>query len=107
MYAYACSEYGGPDVLNCVRLASDMIFGGLKAGLDGKRLIGGDALESVAILRKVVDLAAGGDFHPVIDRSIGFSQAIAAQTHVDTGRKTGNVVVSAMKTSFYNQRMKT
>ena len=73
---------------------SDMILGWLKARLRGKRLIGGVASESVNILRKVVDLAAAGDFHPVIDRSFDFSQMIAAHTHVDTGHKKGNVVVT-------------
>lgn len=86
---------------------SDMIFGGLKARLDGKRLIGGVASEAVEILRKVVDLAARGDFQPAIDRSFDFSQMIAAHTHVDTGRKKGNVVVSLVKSSVNKQRMKT
>ncbi|MEH6523780.1 NAD(P)-dependent alcohol dehydrogenase [Sulfitobacter sp.] len=73
---------------------SDMILGWLKARLRGKRLIGGVASESVDILRKVVDLAADGTFHPVIDRSFDFSQMIAAHAHVDTGHKKGNVVVT-------------
>jgi NADPH:quinone reductase-like Zn-dependent oxidoreductase len=73
---------------------SDMIFGGLKARLRGKRLIGGVASESVDILRKVVDLTVADDFHPVIDRCFDFSQMIAAHTHVDTGHKKGNVVVT-------------
>ena len=73
---------------------SDMILGGLKARLRGQRLIGGVASESVNILRKVVDLAARGSFHPVIDRSFDFSQMIAAHAHVDTGHKKGNVVVT-------------
>jgi NADPH:quinone reductase-like Zn-dependent oxidoreductase len=78
---------------------SDMIFGGLKARLRGKRLIGGVSSESVDILRKVVDLAADGDFHPVIDRSFDFSQMIAAHAHVDTGHKKGNVVVTVSQGS--------
>lgn len=78
---------------------SDMILGGLKARLRGKRLIGGVASESVDILRKVVDLAAAGDFRPVIDRSFDFSQMIAAHIHVDTGHKKGNVVVTVNQIS--------
>jgi NADPH:quinone reductase-like Zn-dependent oxidoreductase len=78
---------------------SDMILGWLKARLRGKRLIGGVASESVDILRKVVDLAAAGDFHPVIDRNFDFSQMIAAHTHVDTGHKKGNVVVTVNQIS--------
>lgn len=73
---------------------SDMILGWLKARLRGKRLIGGVASESVDILRKVIDLAVDGTFHPVIDRSYDFSQMIAAHAHVDTGHKKGNVVVT-------------
>lgn len=85
----------------------DMIFGGLKARLRGKRLIGGVASESVNILRKTVDLAARGDFHPVIDRSFDFSQMIAAHSHVDTGHKKGNVVVTVGKTNSETQRIAT
>jgi NADPH:quinone reductase-like Zn-dependent oxidoreductase len=73
---------------------SDMIFGGLKARLSGKRFIGGVASEAVELLRKVVGLAEDGHFHPVIDRCYDFSQMIAAHTHVDTGHKKGNVVVT-------------
>ena len=73
---------------------SDMIFGGLKARLNGKRFIAGVASEAVEILQKVVDLTADGHFHPVIDRCYDFSQMIAAHTHVDTGHKKGNVVVT-------------
>mgnify|MGYP003632170493 CR=1 FL=1 len=73
---------------------SDMILGGLKARLDGKRLIGGVASEDVSILREVVDLTAAGDFHPVIDRTFDFSQMVSAHAHVDTGHKTGNAVVT-------------
>ncbi|NOX41316.1 MAG: NAD(P)-dependent alcohol dehydrogenase [Alphaproteobacteria bacterium] len=73
---------------------SDIIFGGLKARLDGKRLIGGVASESVEVLRKVVQMASDGHFHPVIDRCYDFSQMMAAHAHVDTGHKKGNVVVT-------------
>lgn len=73
--------------------ASDMIFGGLKARLRGKRFVGGVASESVDLLRKVVALTAEGHFHPVIDRCFDFSQMVAAHAHVDTGHKKGNVVV--------------
>lgn len=73
--------------------SSDMMLGGLKARLRGKRLIGGVASEAVAILQKVVNLTADGHLHPVIDRVFAFSQMVAAHTHVDTGHKKGNVVV--------------
>jgi NADPH:quinone reductase-like Zn-dependent oxidoreductase len=73
---------------------SDMILGGLKARLRGKRMIGGVASEAVEILQKVVDLTAASDFHPVIDRNFDFLQMVAAHAHVDTGHKKGNVVVT-------------
>jgi NADPH:quinone reductase-like Zn-dependent oxidoreductase len=73
---------------------SDMVLGSLKARLRGKRMIGGVALESVEILKNVVQLAAEGHFDPVIDRCFDFSQMIAAHAHVDTGHKKGNVVVT-------------
>ncbi|WP_417268763.1 NAD(P)-dependent alcohol dehydrogenase [Celeribacter sp.] len=77
---------------------SDMILGGLKARLDGKRLVGGVASEAGGILGTVVDLAAAGAYHPVIDRNFDFSQMIAAHAHVDTGHKKGNVVVTITPT---------
>jgi NADPH:quinone reductase-like Zn-dependent oxidoreductase len=73
---------------------SDMILGGLKARLRGKRMIGGVASESAEILKKVVLLAAEDHFHPVIGRCFDFSQMVAAHAHVDTGHKKGNVVVT-------------
>lgn len=72
---------------------SDMLFGGLKARLHGKRMVGGVAKESLAILQTVVDLAAEGQFKPVIDRCYPWGEMRAAHGHVDTGHKKGNVVV--------------
>jgi NADPH:quinone reductase-like Zn-dependent oxidoreductase len=82
---------------------SDMIFGGLKARLDGKRFIGGVASESIEVLRKVIQMAADDHFHPVIDRCYDFSQMVAAHAHVDTGHKKGNVVVT-VTTDIQSQR---
>ena len=82
---------------------SDMIFGPLKARLNGKRLIGGVASESVEVLRKIVQMAAEGHFHPVIDRCYDFSQMIAAHAHVDTGHKKGNVVVTVGESAKFDR----
>lgn len=79
---------------------SDMVFGGLKARLSGNRMIGGVASESVELLQKVVQLAADGKFHPVIDRCFDFSQMKAAHAHVNTRHKKGYVVVAVGRTSF-------
>ncbi|MEY8097248.1 NAD(P)-dependent alcohol dehydrogenase [Falsihalocynthiibacter sp. S25ZX9] len=72
---------------------SDMIFGPLRARLNGKRLVGGVASENVSLLRTLTALVVAGHFRPVIDRSYSFDQMIEAHRHVDTGRKKGNVVV--------------
>ncbi|WP_305511089.1 NAD(P)-dependent alcohol dehydrogenase [Shimia thalassica] len=76
--------------------ASDMFFGGLKARLRGKRLIGGVASERRDILKTVVDLAEAGAFSPVIDRCYAFDDMPLAHALVDSGRKKGNVVVSVV-----------
>lgn len=73
---------------------SDMLLGSLKALLKGKKMVGGVASERPAILAAVVDLAAQGILQPVIDRSYAFDDMKAAHTHVDTGHKKGNVVVT-------------
>lgn len=73
---------------------SDMLFGSLKARMSGKTLIGGVASESPDVLRAVVAMAASGYLMPVIDRSYSFDQIPLAHAHVDTGRKTGNVVIT-------------
>jgi NADPH:quinone reductase-like Zn-dependent oxidoreductase len=73
---------------------SDMLLGGLKAALKGKKMVGGVASEHRDILQAVVDLAASGAFKPVIDRSYAFDDMKAAHAHVDSRRKRGNVVVT-------------
>ncbi|WP_439155106.1 NAD(P)-dependent alcohol dehydrogenase [Yoonia sp.] len=73
---------------------SDMLPGGLKARLKGKRMVGGVASEHRKILEAVVKLAAQGELQPVIDRSYAFDDMKAAHAHVDTGHKKGNVIVS-------------
>ncbi len=72
---------------------SDMLFGALKARLSGKRLIGGVAAETPALLQSVVDLAAQGHLQPVIGRRYPFEQMREAHSYVDNGHKRGSVVV--------------
>ncbi|MBL4812842.1 MAG: NAD(P)-dependent alcohol dehydrogenase [Rhodobacteraceae bacterium] len=78
---------------------SDMVFGPLRARLSGKRLVGGVAGETKALLQHLAELAAAGKFRPVIDRSYSFEQMVKAHTHVDTGHKKGNVVVVLIRAS--------
>lgn len=85
---------GGGRMLLIAGSTSDMFFGALKARMRGKRMIGGVASEKVEILQAVVDLAEKGQFQPVIDRCYQFHELVAAHTHVDTGHKKGNVVVT-------------
>jgi len=73
--------------------ASDMIFGGLKARMAGKRLIAGVAREDRDILAQVVALAEAEAFRPVIDRCFPFDDMVAAHRYVDSRRKVGNLVV--------------
>lgn len=82
---------------------SDMLFGGLKAAMKGKKMIGGVASERREVLEAVVTLAAKGAFHPVIDRNYAFADMKAAHAHVDTGRKRGNVVVSVAQRSIASE----
>jgi NADPH:quinone reductase-like Zn-dependent oxidoreductase len=73
---------------------SDMLFGFFKAALKGKKMIGGVASESTDVLNAVVDLVTKNVLRPIIDRSYMFDDMNAAHSHVDTGHKKGNVVVT-------------
>jgi NADPH:quinone reductase-like Zn-dependent oxidoreductase len=59
-----------------------------------KKIIGGVASWGVEDLRLLADLAARGQYRPVIDRCYRFEEMIEAHRHVDTGHKRGNVVVT-------------
>jgi len=89
---------GGKMVL-IAGITSDMFLGGIKARLEGKKMVGGVASEHRDILEAVVKLAAQGVLQPVIDRSYAFEDMKTAHAHVDTGHKKGNVVVRVGKPS--------
>lgn len=91
-------KVGGKMVLIAGK-TSDMIFGGIKAKLAGKTMIGGVASEAPDILAAVVKLAAQGNYRPVIDRVFAFDDMQAAHAHVDTGRKRGNVLITVAQPS--------
>lgn len=84
---------GGKMVL-IAGLTSDMVLGGIKARLAGKKMVGGVASEHRDILEAVVKLAKQGVLRPVIDRSYAFEDMKTAHAYVDSGRKKGNVVIS-------------
>jgi NADPH:quinone reductase-like Zn-dependent oxidoreductase len=60
----------------------------------GRKIVGGTAAGRLEDLRYLADLAAAGEYRPVIDRRYPFEQIAEAHRYVDTGRKRGNVVVT-------------
>jgi NADPH:quinone reductase-like Zn-dependent oxidoreductase len=60
----------------------------------GKRLKGGVALENVARMNFIAELAAAGKLKPVIDRSYPLERIAEAFTYVEQRHKKGNVVIS-------------
>lgn len=48
------------------------------------------------MVRHLRDLMAAGEFWPVIDRRYPLEQIVDAYTYVETGRKTGNVVITVV-----------
>lgn len=60
----------------------------------GKTIVAGPAEERVEYVQQLADLAAAGQFLPVIDRCYPFGQIVDAHRYVDQGHKRGNVCVS-------------
>jgi NADPH:quinone reductase-like Zn-dependent oxidoreductase len=59
-----------------------------------KRLKGGVAMENLARMRFIVELAAAGKLRPVIDKRYPLEQTAAAFEYVEQGHKKGNVVIT-------------
>ena len=55
---------------------------------------GGNASERMEDLRLLKELAQDGKYTPVIDRVYPLAEIAEAYTYVDTGRKTGNVIIT-------------
>jgi NADPH:quinone reductase-like Zn-dependent oxidoreductase len=70
------------------------LFSGVRAALDGKRVVAGPASEKPEDLRTLAELASSGAFKPFIDKTFAFEQMADAHRVVDSGRKRGNVVVT-------------
>lgn len=79
-----------------------VVLGGLRdllripwvALTDSRRVIGGTATATAEDLRFLADLAERGELRPVIDRTYRFDEIVEAHRYVDTGRKTGSVVIT-------------
>jgi len=65
----------------------------------GKTIVAGPAAERVEYVQQLADLAAAGQFLPVIDRCFPFEQIVDAHRYVDQGHKRGNVCVSMERMS--------
>jgi NADPH:quinone reductase-like Zn-dependent oxidoreductase len=84
----------GGRLLKVLGRLSDMLAIPWVAIMGTKRIIGGTASGRAEDLRYLADLAAAGEFRPVIDRRYPFEQIVEAHRYVDTGRKRGNVVIT-------------
>ena len=58
-----------------------------------RKVIAGPAAERPEYLHQLAQIAAAGEFTPVVDRCYPFEEMRTAHHYVDTGRKRGNVVI--------------
>jgi NADPH:quinone reductase-like Zn-dependent oxidoreductase len=61
---------------------------------DSRKVIGGTATANAEDLRLLADLAERKQLVPVIDRTYRFEEIVEAHRYVDTGHKTGSVVIT-------------
>lgn len=72
----------------------DMLKSPWAALIGGRKVIAGQASERVEDLIFLAELAAAGEYKPVIDRRYPFDRLPEAHRYVDTGRKRGNVIIT-------------
>lgn len=79
-----------------------VVLGGLRdllsipwvALTNSRKVVGGTATGSAEDLQFLATLAERGELKPVIDRTYRFDEIVEAHRYVDTGRKTGSVVIT-------------
>ncbi len=72
-------------------------LGSMVRMLFNRRVIGGVSVGSRDGLERLMALVKDGVFFPLIDRGYPFAQVARAHAHVDTGRKTGAVVLALIQ----------
>lgn len=76
--------------------ADDFLSMILTAIKGGKKAIGGATLEKAEDLQKLVEFYERGVYRPLIDSVFPMSQIVDAHRRVDSGHKTGSVVVKVI-----------
>ena len=71
----------------------DMIKAPFAGITDTRKVIAGPVAQRPEYIHQLRQIAAAGEFVPVIDRCYPFEEIQTAHRYVDTGRKRGNVVI--------------
>lgn len=73
---------------------ADLVTSPLTGRIRGHQVIAGPALARVEEIQRLAEIAAAGAFTPLIDRVYPLEQIVDAHRRVDSGRKSGSVVVT-------------
>ena len=73
---------------------SDMLRAPIVALTSKRRIVAGAAAERLDDMQQLAQLADAGKLKPVIDRQFAPEQIVEAHHYVDSGRKTGNVIIN-------------